>query len=73
VWQARRGVLLAAAKFRALGKRAYAYAAQDGAKLSDYNIERQAEIVRHLFLARQGAPAEGAPPRAWLEDMWAGR
>lgn len=73
VWQARRGVLLAAAKLRALGKRAYVYKAHPGAKLSDFNIERQAEIVRHLFLARQGAPAKEAPPRAWLEDMWAGR
>lgn len=73
VWQARRGVLLVAAKLRALGKRAYAYKAHEGAKLSDYNIERQAEIVRHLYLARQGAPASGAPPLAWLEAIWAGR
>lgn len=72
VWQAGRGVVLAAAKLNALGKSAYAY--KPGApKLSAYNIERQAEIARHLFLARAGAPEEGAPSRQWLEQTWASR
>jgi len=73
VWQAKRGVVLAAAKLSALGKNAYAYTARTGAKLKDYNIERQAEIARHLYLERVGAPEHGAPQRAWLEDVWAGR
>jgi len=68
VWQAARGVVLAGAKLGALGKGAYAYAPRPNAKLSDYNIERQAEIARHLFLARSGAG--GTPPHAWLEDIW---
>lgn len=73
VWQAGRGVVLAAAKLKALGKRAYAYEAHAGAKLKAYNIERQAEIVRHLFLARAGVAADNAPPLAWLEHIWAAR
>lgn len=73
VWQAKRGVVLAAAKLRALGKKAYSYKPRTGAKLKDYNIERQAEIVRHLFLERVGAPELGAPQRVWLEEIWATR
>lgn len=72
VWQARRGVVLAAAKLNALGKAAYAYKAKEP-RLGAYNIERQAEIVRHLFLARAGAPEQGAPPKQWLEQTWASR
>jgi hypothetical protein len=72
VWQARRGIVLAGAKLRALGKRAYAYKPL-APKLSAYNIERQAEIARHLYLARIGAPEEGAPDREWLEETWASR
>jgi len=72
VWQARRGVVLAGAKLGALGKGAYAYKPREP-KLSAYNIERQAEIVRHLFLARAGAPEQGAPEREWLEETWASR
>jgi hypothetical protein len=72
VWQAARGVVLAGAKLRALGKRAYCYTPH-ARKLSAYNIERQAEIARHLFLARAGAPEQGAPAKDWLESVWAAR
>jgi hypothetical protein len=70
VWQAARGTVLAAAKLSALGKKAYAYKPRAGAKLSSYNIESQAEIARHLFLARAGEPQAGVPARAWLEAIW---
>jgi hypothetical protein len=73
VWQAARGVVLAGAKVGALGKAAYKYAARPRAKLTRYNIERQAEIVRHLFLARMGAMDPVMPSREWLEDVWASR
>lgn len=73
VWQARRGIVLAAAKLAALGAGAYAYKPREDAKLAHYNIERQAEIARHLFLARVGAPEKTHPPRQWLEDVWASR
>jgi len=70
VWQAARGVILAGAKLHALGRGAYVYKPREGAKLRDYNIERQAEIARHLFLARSGAAAPGMPAREWLEEIW---
>ncbi len=73
VWQAAHGVVLAAAKLNALGKRAYAYKPRARAKLAHYNIERQAEIARHLFLARANAPEAGQPDREWLEAVWASR
>jgi len=73
VWQAQRGVVLAAAKLSAIGRRSYKYRVRRGAKLKHYNIERQAEIARHLFMARQGRPDERAPAREWLEAVWAQR
>lgn len=73
VWQAARGVVLAGAKLRAIGKSAYLYKPTPGAKLADFNIERQAEIARHLFLARLGKPDPNAPPRDWLECVWESR
>lgn len=73
VWQAAHGTLLACAKLGALGKGAYLYRPHAGAALAHYNIESQAEIARHLFLARRGQPEKQAPPRAWLEDVWASR
>lgn len=73
VWQAARGIILAGAKLHALGKAAYIYKSRAGAKLGDYNIERQAEIARHLFLSRLGAGAPGMPPRDWLEEIWSTR
>lgn len=73
VWQASQGVVLIGAKLGALGKRAYRYKAAPTAKWSDFNIERQAEIVRHLFLARAGDAAPDAPAIDWLEAVWATR
>jgi hypothetical protein len=73
VWQAARGVVLAVAKLGALGAGAYRYSARPDALLGDYNIESQAEIVRHLFLARAGALNEDGPQPAWLENIWARR
>lgn len=72
VWQAARRTVLAAAKLGALGKSAYAYKPGE-AKLGAYNIERQAEIARHLFLARKGAAEKDAPSKEWLEETWASR
>lgn len=73
VWQAGHGVPLALAKLGALGARAYSYKPRPAAKLRQYNIESQAEIARHLYLARIGAPEKDAPDRAWLEAIWATR
>ncbi|MBY0564688.1 MAG: hypothetical protein K2P58_10920 [Hyphomonadaceae bacterium] len=73
VWQAERGVVLAASKLSALGRKAYRYKAELGLKLTHYNIERQAEIARHLFLSRADMHEDGMPPRDWLEQIWAAR
>lgn len=73
VWQAHNGVVLAAAKIGALGEKAYSYTPRPKTKLKAYNIERQAEIARHLFLERAGMPEKDAPPRDWLEAVWATR
>jgi hypothetical protein len=73
VWQAARGVILAAAKLAALGQASYRYTPCPDARLEIYNIESQAEILRHLFLARAGAGAPDAPSRQWLEEIWAKR
>ena len=73
VWQSAQGMFLPALKLAALGKRAYAYKARKQAAFADYNIERQAEIARHLWLARMGACEAGMPDPLWLEDVWAAR
>lgn len=70
VWQARRGIVLAAAKLKALGRDAYAYRWEAGRPFSAYNIEQQAEIARHLFLHRIGEPDPQAPARERLEAIW---
>jgi hypothetical protein len=72
-WQAARGVFLPLAKLSAIGAGAYRYGLTPGQQFADYNIEQQAEIVRHLFLARMGAPEVGAPARLELEALWARR
>ncbi len=73
VWQAARGRVLALAKLGAIGAKAYAYKPRMAATLSDYNIESQAEIARHMFLARVGRLQGPAPDAAWLESVWASR
>jgi hypothetical protein len=70
VWQAARGKVLALSKLNALGSKAYAYKPKAGAALRAFNIERQAEIARHLYLARIGEPEKDAPDRDWLEAVW---
>ncbi|PLK25896.1 vgr related protein [Novosphingobium sp. TH158] len=42
----------------------YDYELEPGKPLAAYGIEQQAEIVRHAFLLRSGAPLPGKPPRA---------
>lgn len=70
VWQSTQGMFLPALKLGALGKRAYAYKVRKSAAFHQFNIERQAEIVRHLWLARVGAHEAGMPEPAWLEAIW---
>jgi hypothetical protein len=44
----------------------YAYEWQPGRPFGRYGIEQQAEIVRHVFLARHGAPPPQCPPATLL-------
>ena len=66
VWQHQRGINL-------LIKRhpfcRYSYAVKPGWSLAQYGLEQQAEIVRHVFLMRNGASVPGAPMLATLESI----
>lgn len=62
VWQAQSGVNLLTAKLRAGdGAHAYAYDLERGPAFAALNIEQQAMVVEHAFLASRGA---AAPHRA---------
>lgn len=47
----------------------YAYEFEPGKAFGRYGIEQQAEIVRHVFLMRQGRHIAGKPPLAELEAI----
>lgn len=66
VWQHQAGVNLL---LRRMPFCRYDYALRPGAALGDYNIEQQAEIIRHAFLLRRGASWPDAPPLADLERL----
>lgn len=58
VWQARSGVFLPWAKLRAGdGPRAYAYDLAEARDFSMLNIEQQAMVIQHDFLASRGGAA----------------
>jgi hypothetical protein len=58
VWQAQRGVFLPFAKLQAGdGAAAYAYDLAAAPAFGDLNIEQQASLVEHAFLASRGAAA----------------
>ncbi len=47
----------------------YRYALKPGRMLEDYGLEQQAEIIRHVFLHRQGYALPGKPTLAALEPL----
>lgn len=47
----------------------YSYSIKPGWKLDRYGLEQQAEIVRHVFLLREGGKVPGAPARGQLESI----
>ncbi len=47
----------------------YTYDYEPGRPFARYGIEQQAEIVRHVFLMRQGRTVPGKPPLAALEAI----
>ena len=74
VWQAQSGVCLPWAKLRA-GDRAsaYLYDLNGGPSFAQLNIEQQAMVVEHAFLASRGAEAPHPAERyAALRPTWRG-
>ena len=59
IWQHQKGIFL---PLRRHPFCRYAYSLKPGWRLERYGLEQQAEIVRHVFLLRQGALVPGAPP-----------
>jgi hypothetical protein len=58
VWQAQRGIFLPLAKLRAGDSPAsYAYDLSAGPPFGELNIEQQATVVEHAFLASRGVKA----------------
>ena len=72
VWQAQTGVFLPLAKIKAGDtERAYAYDLNEGPAFSALNIEQQAMVVQHAFLAARGAAApHPAELYAGLSAAW---
>lgn len=72
VWQAQNGVSLITAKLRAGDRPAsYAYDLQAAPDFSRLNIEQQAMVVEHAFLAsRGGRTPHGPETYASVSDHW---
>jgi len=66
VWQHQRGICL---PLRRHPFCRYDYALKPGWTLEQYGLEQQAEIVKHVFLLRQGAKVRGAPPLEQYESL----
>ncbi|HEX7853461.1 MAG TPA: vgr related protein [Sphingobium sp.] len=66
VWQYQQGVNLIVRRHPFCR---YSYTIKPGWTLERYGIEQQAEIVRHVFMLRQGVVVPGAPPLATLESI----
>lgn len=47
----------------------YSYTYREGQPFDRYGIEQQAEIVRHWFMAKRGAPSPAAQPLPKLEAL----
>ncbi len=66
VWQHQQGIFLPLKRHPFCR---YDYSLKPGWRLSQYGLEQQAEIVRHVFLLRQGVQVAGAPPLAQYEGI----
>ncbi|WP_295440770.1 vgr related protein [Sphingorhabdus sp. EL138] len=58
VWQHQRGICLPLRRYPFCR---YDYSLKPGWQLDQYGLEQQCEIVRHIFLLRNGAKVAGAP------------
>ncbi|MBK5264473.1 MAG: vgr related protein [Alphaproteobacteria bacterium] len=66
VWQHQNGVRLIIRRHPFCR---YDYSLKPGWTLERYGLEQQAEIVRHIFLLRQGFRVPGAPPLAHYDGI----
>ena len=66
VWQHQRGIRLILRRHPFCR---YDYSLKPGWTLERYGLEQQAEIVRHIFLLRQGAMVPGAPPLSHYQGI----
>lgn len=66
VWQHQKGIFLPLKRHPFCR---YDYSLKPGWNLEDYGLEQQAEILRHIFLLRQGQKVPGAPPLAQYEGL----
>jgi hypothetical protein len=66
VWQHQQGIFLPLKRHPFCR---YDYSLKPGWKLERYGIEQQAEIIRHIFLMRNGVQLVGAPPLSQYEGI----
>ncbi|WOE74149.1 vgr related protein [Alterisphingorhabdus coralli] len=66
VWQHQQGIFL---PLKRLPFARYGYSLKPGWTLERYGIEQQAEIVRHVYLLREGATLPGAPSLEQYEGV----
>jgi hypothetical protein len=66
IWQHQQGVFL---PLRRHPFCRYDYSLKPGWTLDRYGIEQQAEIVRHIFLLRNGRKVAGAPPLSQYDGI----
>lgn len=66
VWQHQQGIFLPLKRHPFCH---YDYSLKPGWTLERYGIEQQAEIVRHIFLLRNGHKVTGAPPLSQYDGI----
>ena len=66
VWQHQQGVNLILKRHPFMR---YDYSIKPGWRLERYNLEQQAEIVRHYFMLKNGFKLAGAPPIKVYEGL----
>ena len=66
VWQHQRGISLVLSRHPFCR---YDYSLKPGWTLERYGLEQQAEIIRHIFLLRNGAKVPGAPPLSHYDGI----
>ena len=66
VWQHQKGIILPLKRHPFCR---YDYSLKPGWTLAQYGIEQQAEIVRHVFMLKNGAKIAGTPPLSQYDGV----